>query len=169
VVDWILGQPFVLAAALLAMVAALRSQCTYWLGRAIRAGVIRGARAERLRSQKVAKAVAKLERWGWPLIPASFLTVGFQTAVHLSAGLMAWRWPHYTFAAAFGWVMWGCVYAAGGLAAFAAVAALVSSSPLRAVASLKIVAVVVAVVAFLRSEKLRERLTFALDRVVVDD
>ena len=123
-VDWILGQPFAIAAAFLTCVAAVRSQATYWLGRAIRAGVVRGAWAEKLASEKQRQVVDRLERWGWPVIPASFLTLGFQTAVQLTAGLIGWRWPRYTLAAVLGWLVWGCVYAAGGLAAFAGMVAL---------------------------------------------
>jgi len=119
VIDWILAQPFLVAATLLTVVAAVRSQATYWLGRGIRAGVVRGAWAEKLAADKPRQAIDRLERWGWPVIPASFLTLGFQTAVQLTAGLIGWRWPRYTLAAVPGWILWGCVYAAGGLAAFA--------------------------------------------------
>jgi len=70
----------------------------------------------------------RLERLGWPLIPVSFLTLGFQTAVQLTAGLIGWRWPRYTLAAIPGWIAWGCVYAAGGLAAFAGLVVLVRQS-----------------------------------------
>jgi membrane protein DedA with SNARE-associated domain len=165
VVDWILSQPFALAVALLTLVAAVRSQCTYWLGRAVRAGVIRGARAERLRSAKANAAIARLERWGWPLIPVSFLTVGIQTATHLSAGLVGWRWPRYTAAASIGWVLWGTVYAAGGLAVFSAIAAFATDSPMLAVAILKVAAIIAVVVVFSRSKRLRDAVMRALNQV----
>jgi len=126
--DWITGLPFVVAAAILTGVAAVRSQTTYWLGRGIRAGVVRGAWAQRLASDKQRLVLDRLERWGWPLIPVSFLTLGFQTAVQLTAGLIGWRWPRYTLAAIPGWIAWGCVYAAGGLAAFAGLVVLVRQS-----------------------------------------
>ncbi|MDR0284618.1 MAG: hypothetical protein LBI33_06970, partial [Propionibacteriaceae bacterium] len=117
-IDWVQGQPFVLAAAFLTGVAAVRSQSTYWLGRGIRAGVVRTAWARKIATDKEQRVVRQLEHWGWPVIPVSFLTVGFQTAVQLTAGLLGWRWPRYTLAAIPGWLAWGCVYAAGGLAAF---------------------------------------------------
>ena len=122
--DWITAQPFLVAAGFLTLVAGVRSQCTYWLGRGIRAGVIKTAWAKKLASDKEQLVVAKLERWGWPIIPVSFLTIGLQTAVQLTAGLIGWRWPRYTLAAMPGWVLWGCVYAAGGLAAVMGVIAL---------------------------------------------
>ena len=141
--DWITGQPFVIAAAFLTGVAAVRSQATYWLGRAIRAGVVKAPWAQKLASDKQRQVVDKLERWGWPLIPVSFLTIGFQTAVQLTAGLIGWHWPRYTLAAALGWILWGCVYAAGGLAAFMGVLALARQSWWLAAAVVAVVVVVV--------------------------
>jgi len=142
-VQWILSQPFFLAAGLLVVVAAVRSQCTYWLGRGLRAGVIKSAWAVRLQSEGVAKGQARLERWGWPIIPLSFLTVGVQTAVNLAAGLVGWRWYRYTLAALLGWLAWGLVYAAGGLAVFGALVALAQDSPVRAAAIVQMVVVLV--------------------------
>ncbi|MDR2379526.1 MAG: hypothetical protein LBD70_08910 [Bifidobacteriaceae bacterium] len=142
-VEWILAQPFALACGFLTAVACVRSQCTYWLGRAVRAGVLRAAWARRLTSDGAAKARDKLERWGWPAIPVSFLTVGFQTAVNLSAGLIGWRWWRYTLAAVPGWIMWGSVYAAGGLAVFAAFASVAQRSPVLAAAIVQTLVVIV--------------------------
>jgi len=122
--DWINSQPFVIAALFLTAVAAVRSQLTYLLGRGIRAGVVRVAWATTMAQDKQPKAVASLQKWGWPLIPLSFLTVGFQTAVQLTAGLVGWRYLPYTLASIPGWILWGVVYAAGGLAAFAGILAL---------------------------------------------
>ena len=117
-IEWITGQPFLIAAAFLTGVAGFRSQCTYWLGRGIRAGLVRTTWAKKLTSDKQARAVQQLEKWGWPIIPASFLTVGFQSAIQLTAGLVGWGWLAYTLAALPGWVLWGVIYAAGGLAVF---------------------------------------------------
>ena len=144
--DWIMGQPFVIAAAFLTGVAGFRSQATYWLGRAIRAGVVRGAWAEKLASDKQRRVVDRLERWGWPLIPLSFMTLGFQTAVQLTAGLIGWRWPRYTLAAIPGWILWGCVYAAGGLAAFVGLVALARQSWWLAAAVVLVSAAVIVIV-----------------------
>jgi membrane protein DedA with SNARE-associated domain len=153
-VDWILGQPFAVAMALLTLVACFRSQCTYWLGRGIRAGVVKAKWAQRLVEGKAQLATAKLEKWGWPIIPASFLTVGFQTAVHLTAGLLGWRWPRYTLAASIGWLAWGAIYAAGGLGVFMAAAAIFQRSPILAVAFVKLIAVAIIAICWWRSKKL---------------
>ncbi|MDR0593347.1 MAG: hypothetical protein LBG60_08885 [Bifidobacteriaceae bacterium] len=157
-IDWVLSKPFALAFAFLAAVACVRSQCTYWLGRAVRAGLLRAPWAKRLSSQGAAKARDKLERWGWPAIPVSFLTVGFQTAVNLSAGLIGWRWWRYTLAAAPGWAMWGSAYAAGGLAVFAALAQVAQRSPVLAAAVVQtLVVVVLTAIAWGRHRAARRR------------
>jgi membrane protein DedA with SNARE-associated domain len=156
VMDWILRQPFVLAAVFLVGVAAVRSQCTYWLGRAVRAGVIRSAWATKMSSEAATRAVRWLERWGWPIIPVSFLTVGFQTAVNLSAGLVGWRWSRYTLAAIPGWLAWGCIYAAGGLAVFVGLGRLAQRSPVAAVAvGLLLVAAIAATITLVKRAKAR--------------
>ncbi|MDR2929340.1 MAG: hypothetical protein LBV06_00280 [Propionibacteriaceae bacterium] len=145
--EWILAQPFAVAAVFLTGVAAVRSQCTYWLGRGIRAGVIQTTWARRLTQDKTVRARAQLERVGWPIIPLSFLTVGLQTAINLSAGLIGWNWLRYTLAAVAGWILWGCVYAAGGLAVFAGATALAARSPwLVVLVGLVIAVIVIAIV-----------------------
>ncbi|MDR1187951.1 MAG: hypothetical protein LBK95_10945 [Bifidobacteriaceae bacterium] len=140
-IDWILSKPFVLAFGFLTAVACVRSQCTYWVGRAVRAGVLKAAWAKRMTGEGAERARDKLERWGWPVIPVSFLTVGFQTAVNMSAGLIGWRWWRYTLAAVPGWMMWGSVYAAGGLAVFAGIARVAQDSPVLAAAVIQAVIV----------------------------
>jgi membrane protein DedA with SNARE-associated domain len=120
----------------------------------VRAGVIKAAWAQRLTSDNVRSGTDRLERWGWPIIPLSFLTVGLQTAVHLSAGLIGWRWPRYTAAAAPGWVAWGAVYAAGGLAVFMGLAALATKAPRVAAAALEAaVCIIVAVIFWVRKTR----------------
>jgi len=164
-IDWITGQPFWIAAIALTAVAAVRSQSTYWLGRAIRAGLLRGQWAKRFNTDRVGGAIDKLERWGWPLIPLSFLTVGFQTAVNLAAGLIGWRWLKYTLAAIPGWIVWGCMYAAGGLVLFAGAWALVARSPFIGSA---VIAAVIGVVALVIWRRRKRRTSAALEQVGVE-
>jgi len=157
-VDWILGQPFWIAAAALTVVAAVRSQCTYWLGRAVRAGLLKGQWAKRFDNDRINGAIDKLQRWGWPLIPLSFFTVGFQTGVNLGAGLIGWRWLTYTLAAIPGWIGWGLVYAAGGLAVFAGIFTLARRSPwLAALVVVVLVAAIVLIVMWRRRRRESER------------
>jgi membrane protein DedA with SNARE-associated domain len=136
-----MAQPFWFAAGFLTAVALVRSQCTYWSGRGVRAGVLKAGWAKRAASERTMKARDRLERWGWPIIPVSFLTVGFQTAVNFSAGLIGWRWPRYTLAAVPGWLLWGFAYAAGGLAIFRGLAALAAKSPWITVAVVQLLVV----------------------------
>lgn len=145
-----MAQPFWIAVVALTAVAAVRSQCTYWLGRAVRAGVLRGKWAQRFDNDRVNGAIAKLERWGWPLIPLSFFTVGFQTAVNMAAGLVGWSWLKYTLAAIPGWIGWGLAYSAGGLALFAGAFALVARSPWLGALVLVVVAGAIAFVVIRR-------------------
>ncbi|MDR0627267.1 MAG: hypothetical protein LBG11_08440 [Bifidobacteriaceae bacterium] len=140
-IEWILSKPFAVAFGFLTAVACVRSQCTYWVGRGARAGVIRARWAKRLTSEGAESARDKLERFGWPVIPLSFLTVGFQTAVNLSAGFIGWRWWRYTLAAVPGWLAWGSVYAVGGLAVFAAIAHVAQRSPILAAAVVQVLVV----------------------------
>ena len=151
--DWIGDQPFLVAAAFLTAVAGVRSQCTYWLGRGVRAGVVRASWARKLSQEKAQRVTRRLERWGWPLIPVSFVTIGFQTAVQLTAGLIGWRWLPYTLAAVPGWVVWGCIYAAGGLAAFVGIVTLANQSWWLAAIVVLAVAAAVAVVVVVRRRR----------------
>jgi len=128
VIEWILNLPFWVAAGFLAAVAALRGQCTYWVGRAVNAGLARSRWSRRLRSERFQGGIEAIQKWGWPIIPLSFLTVGFQTAVNAGAGLLGWPWLRYTLAAIPGYLLWGAVYATGGLAAFGALFALARQS-----------------------------------------
>ena len=144
--QWIQDQPFLVAAAFLTCVVAFRAEGTYWLGRGVRAGVVRAAWAQKLASDNEKRVVAKLEKWGWPIIPLSFLTVGFQTAVQFTAGLIGWRWLPYTLAALPGWIAWGCVYAAGGLAVVAGILALAKQSWWLAVLAIVLVVVIILVI-----------------------
>lgn len=68
--------------------------------------------------QKPPLGIIAIQRIGWPIIPLSFLTVGFQTAVQFGAGLTNWSWFRYTLAALPGYLAWGFIYAIGGLSLF---------------------------------------------------
>ncbi|MDR2895708.1 MAG: hypothetical protein LBV30_03505 [Propionibacteriaceae bacterium] len=142
-IEWILARPLHEAVLFLTGVAAVRSQSTYWLGRGIHAGVIRTRWAKGWSGERSQVARAKLERWGWPLIPLSFLTIGFQTAVNLTSGLIAWHWLRYTLAASIGWLAWGLIYACGGLAIFNGLVALAQHSPWLAASALLALALLI--------------------------
>jgi membrane protein DedA with SNARE-associated domain len=166
--EWIESQPFIVVALFLTAVAGFRSQLTYLLGRGIRAGLVRAAWAQKLASDKERKAVNQLEKWGWPLIPLSFLTVGFQTAVQLTAGLIGWRWLPYTLSAVPGWILWGVMYAAGGLAAFIGIVTLAQKSWWLAALVILLVAGII-VVLIVRKRKRKARTQVDQEDVVAED
>jgi membrane protein DedA with SNARE-associated domain len=167
--EWITTLPFGWAVAFLTGVAAVRSQCTYWAGRAARSGVLRTRWARHVTSDRASQGIDALQRYGWPIVPLSFLTVGFQTAVNAGAGLVGWRWARYTAAAALGWVAWGLAYAAGLLAVFGAAVSLAARSPwLAALAGIAVATGIAVGVRRHRRRKARGRTDDAVPRYPPD-
>lgn len=118
----------------------LRAQGTYWAGWWLRRGAASGAEHQSLdevaqehdptpahhstRRARIAKrfsgplwerAQAFIERWGFLGIPASFLTIGFQTMVNAAAGFTRMRWDLYTAAMIPGCIAWAALYATLGI------------------------------------------------------
>ena len=93
--------------------AMVRSNGTYWVGR----GAIASWRRYRgTHGELTARAEALLRRLGPVAVTLSYLTVGIQTAIHLTAGVMRMPLRWYVPAAVVGSVMWAVVYATIGLA-----------------------------------------------------
>lgn len=106
-----------------------RAQGTYWLGRWARKGTEATARSAHPRAARWAarfsgpgaeRARKYLERWGYLGIPASFLTIGFQTMVNASAGFIRMRWDLYTIAMIPGCLAWAAIYTLVALSLFEA-------------------------------------------------
>ncbi len=118
----------------------LRAQGTYWAGWWLRRGATRGGKGTSLddvakeqepteqgqltRRARIAKkfqgpmwerAQRFLERWGFIGVPASFLTIGFQTMVNAAAGFTRMRWDLYTAAMIPGCIAWAALYATLGI------------------------------------------------------
>ncbi len=127
--SWIIEQRFEVALGALFVIVFCRAQATYWLGRAAAAGVGRTRLSARFTGPKLSRARSLLERWGLPLVTVSFLTVGLQTAVNATAGLLAIAWPRYTLAMIPGCVAWAGIYLTVGFAAIEAWARLAAHSP----------------------------------------
>ncbi len=116
--------------AFLVVVVFFRAQGTYWVGRLARRGTEAVARgdasprltrlATRFSGAGMDRARAFLERWGFVGIPASFLTIGFQTLVNAAAGFTRMRWDLYTIAMIPGCVVWAALYATAGLSIYRA-------------------------------------------------
>lgn len=103
--------------AFLFVVVFLRAQGTYWLGRGVVSGALHTRWRGRFEGPMMQRAHAYLERFGPFGVPASFLTVGFQTAVNAAAGVGRMRYGVYTLAMIPGCLAWAGIYTALGVAA----------------------------------------------------
>lgn len=152
---WMDGWPWLAVYLFFLSGAIMRSQALYWLGRGVATGVLRTRWGERLDAPQVHRAVATIERWGMPVVPLAFLTVGFQSAVFSAAGLVRVHWLRFTLWSVPGALAWAAVWGGGGLAALAGVLALARANPLLAVAVVLTLAAVAAA-AVLRARRRRE-------------
>ncbi|KQQ10099.1 DedA family protein [Rathayibacter sp. Leaf296] len=144
-----------LLAALFAIVF-LRAQATYWLARAIAAGVAARRWGRWLESPAMRRASAVLARYGAPAVTVSFLTVGFQTVVNAAAGAARMRWLVYLLAMIPGCAAWALIYATVGFAVLWAVIGAAAGSPAGvAVLAVLVAAVVVSVVLLRRRGSVR--------------
>src|SRR6478735_11507822 len=111
--DTLAALPFWQAFLALFASAMVRSNGTYWVGRGAVAGWqrYRGSHGE-----LTARAEALLRRLGPFAVTLSYLTVGIQTAVHLTAGVMRMPLRFYLPAAVLGSAAWAALYATIGLA-----------------------------------------------------
>jgi membrane protein DedA with SNARE-associated domain len=131
-----------------------RSQALFWLGRGVSAGALRTRWRERAESPQVRRATRVVERWGMPIVPAAFLTVGFQSAVFLAVGLLRVGWLRYTLWGLPGALVWAAVWGGSGLAALEGARRLAEQSPWLLVGVLLGIGVVVAAVsAWVRSRR----------------
>lgn len=146
--------PFVPVFIFLMIVVFFRAQGTYWLGRYTHYFVMTRGKPDggwRLRayhwihSDSTSRAIDLLRRRGWPVIPFSFLTVGFQTVANMAAGVIRMAWPKYTAAMIPGCVAWALIYATIGWAVFEAAVASAAGSPI----GWAVIAAIVALIFFL--------------------
>lgn len=123
---WRDDSPWVVLLVVVWLGAMARGQAIYWLGR----GLVGQARARtaqhpgRLHAWLTSPAIARAERWldrfGWPLVPLAYLTVGVQSAVMAAAGILRMRWALFTVAQVPGAVAWALIYTTIGFAAWEA-------------------------------------------------
>lgn len=145
------GLPFWQVYLSLLGIVLVRAQATYWIGRAIGAGVQRTGFAHRL-GARLGRAERLVGRYGPPAVTVSFVTIGLQTAVNLVAGAMRMRFPRYLVAMVVGSLIWALLYSLGGLAVIATWWDLFTRSPVLAVAvAVVVVAAAAAVVAWRRA------------------
>lgn len=122
--------PVGVAFALLFVVAMLRGQATYWLARLVTgqalarsepAGGWRARTHDWLSGASGSRGREIIRRHGALSVPFCYLTVGLQTVVLASAGVVRLPWPRFTLAQVFGALAWATVYSTVGLALWVAV------------------------------------------------
>lgn len=96
---------------------------------------------------------SSIHRWGLPVIPFSFLTVGFQTVVNAGAGLLRLPWWKYTLAMIPGCLAWALIYSTIGFAVWEAAIAAAAGSPLGIAGMVALVLVLVATVVVRRRRR----------------
>ena len=96
--------------------AMMRSHTMYWIGRGITAGTARSRWVSLLESPVYARAQAWSARWGVLAVPVSFLTVGIQSVIQLSAGVARMPLRRYVAATAAGAIAWAAAYTTIGMA-----------------------------------------------------
>ncbi|MFJ6850395.1 DedA family protein [Streptomyces sp. NPDC091271] len=104
-----------LTAGTLYVIVLLRAGGTFAVGWLAGAGTRRSSFAKRISSAKFRRAERAIQRWGAPVVAASFLTVGFQTAANFLAGSMRMPLPRYLPALLLGGAAWALIYATAGL------------------------------------------------------
>lgn len=113
----------------------LRAGGTYLIGRAARAGIARISTVKRIMKSTVyQRAERALDRWGPPAVAVSFLTIGFQTAVNLAAGVVRMRWYRYLPALILGGAIWATIYTTIGSVSVAALGIAYSRWPIATIA-----------------------------------
>jgi membrane protein DedA with SNARE-associated domain len=119
---------------MLFVIAMLRGNLTYWVGRAAEAGANRTRARRLIGSPGFRRAAGLLNRWGPPVVTISFLTVGLQTLINLAAGVSRMPLRRYLPAVSIGALIWAFVYATVGAFTLTAWVALYRLSPVAAVA-----------------------------------
>lgn len=149
--------PFLAVYLFLFAGAFVRGQATYGVGRWATSLALRHVRPKRrwqqravdwLNSEDVLRGTASIHRWGLPVIPFSFLTVGFQTMVNAGAGMLRLPWLTYTLAMIPGALAWALIYSTIGFAVWGAAIEAAAGSPwaLAGIVSIVLVAVLTFVV-----------------------
>lgn len=162
--DSIVSLPFVWAFLILFCIVMLRSNATYWAGRGLAAGGRKTKLQKHLDSPAVQSAEKVIARWGAPAVSVSFLTIGVQTAINMSAGLGRMPLRRYIPATVVGSIAWACIYATVGLAAFEAAIAAAAGSPMALILLVLAVGAVVLGIHLFRVSRTRR-----LDQSAMDD
>jgi membrane protein DedA with SNARE-associated domain len=112
--SWVEGWPVWLVFGVLWLGAFTRGNATYWVGRGVRAGGGRSRFAEQLERPVVRRAEGWVQRFGAPAVALGFLTVGVQTAINASAGMLRMPQRRFLPAVTVGALLWALVYTTVG-------------------------------------------------------
>lgn len=126
-----------------------RTQATYWIGRGLGAGVRRSKLGARL-GGRLDRAERLINRFGPPVVTVAYVTVGVQTAIHLTAGAMRMAFPRYLLAMIPGCAIWAAIYSLGGMAVLAVWWGVFTRSPELAITAAALLAAAAAVLLWLR-------------------
>lgn len=110
--DWPVWGVFIF----LFLLAMARGNATYWIGRAIRAGGARSRFAGALERPGMQRAEEIVRRFGPPAVSVGFLTVGIQSAINLTAGVLRMPQSRWLPAVTVGALLWAVLYTTVGLA-----------------------------------------------------
>lgn len=128
------------AYAFLVLVAFCRGSATYALGRWVRRTGDASRWARRLERPMFRRSERLVGRFGPPAVSASFMTVGLQSAMNLTAGFLRMPLRHYLPAVAVGALIWAGMYLSVGIAFLAAASSSSAGSALLVVVLILIVA-----------------------------
>ncbi len=112
--SWVEGWPVWLVFGVLWLGAFARGNATYWVGRGVRAGGGRSRFSEQLDRPIVRRAEGWVQRFGAPAVALGFLTVGVQTAINASAGMLRMPQRRFLPAVTVGALLWALVYTTVG-------------------------------------------------------
>ena len=114
--DLVDGWPFWAVLLVLWTGAFARGTAIYWLGRGARAGGARSRWSHHLDRPVVARAESWVRRLGPPAVTLGYLTVGLQSAIIASAGVLRMPLRRFLPAVGLGALLWAVLYATVGLA-----------------------------------------------------
>ncbi len=113
--DLVAGLPFWVVLVVFWLGALARGTATYWVGRGVRAGGARSRWAHHLERPGVARAERLVRRVGPPAVTLGFLTVGLQSAINASSGLLRMPLRRFVPAVVLGALLWAVLYTTVGL------------------------------------------------------
>ncbi len=113
--DLVDGWPFWVVLVAFWIGATVRGTATYWIGRGVRAGGARSRWSHHLDRPSVLRAERFVRKVGPPAVTLGFLTVGLQTAINASSGMLRMPLRRFLPAVVLGALVWAVVYTTVGL------------------------------------------------------